>query len=195
MRRNGLAALSLRDLARTVGMRPPSLYSYFDSKNDIYDAMYAQGAQQFVDEQKASMPTPDDPLESGTWGTFSTSSSPATPGCTASTSPAPPVTKSTFGQNTTDGSSPNRRRVGGRHGSPFNLTLTGPAGGKYISGEDGDHITIERGGVLPHALRPADGDRPAFPRGSVLVETHVTEVADGVHQLSTFVDAPVGFKQ
>lgn len=64
VRKHGLAALSLRDLARSVGMQPPSLYSYFDSKNAIYDAMYAQGAQQFVDEQKASMPTLDDPLES-----------------------------------------------------------------------------------------------------------------------------------
>lgn len=63
VRANGLAALSLRDLARSVGMQPPSLYSYFDSKNAIYDAMYAQGAQQFVDEQRASMPEPDDPLE------------------------------------------------------------------------------------------------------------------------------------
>jgi AcrR family transcriptional regulator len=63
VRTTGLAALSLRDLARTVGMQPPSLYSYFGSKNAIYDAMFAQGAQQFVDEQKASMPTPDDPLE------------------------------------------------------------------------------------------------------------------------------------
>jgi AcrR family transcriptional regulator len=63
VRANGLAALSLRDLARAVGMQPPSLYSYFDSKNAIYDAMYAQGAQQFVDEQRASMPTPEDPLE------------------------------------------------------------------------------------------------------------------------------------
>lgn len=63
VRTDGLAALTLRDLARSVGMQPPSLYSYFDSKNAIYDAMYAQGAQQFVDEQKASMPTPDDPLE------------------------------------------------------------------------------------------------------------------------------------
>jgi AcrR family transcriptional regulator len=61
VRANGLAALSLRDLARTVGMRPPSLYSYFDSKHAIYDAMYAQGAQQFVDEQ-ARMPVPDEPL-------------------------------------------------------------------------------------------------------------------------------------
>lgn len=62
MRANGLAALSLRDLARTIGMQPQSLYSYFDSKNAIYDAMYAQGAQQFVDEQKRLMPTPDEPL-------------------------------------------------------------------------------------------------------------------------------------
>ena len=63
VRANGLAALSLRDLARSVGMQPPSLYSYFNSKNAIYDAMYAQGAQQFVDQQQASMPTPDDPLD------------------------------------------------------------------------------------------------------------------------------------
>jgi len=63
VRANGLAALSLRDLARTIGMQPPSLYSYFDSKNAIYDAMYAQGAQQFVDEQRASMPMPEAPLE------------------------------------------------------------------------------------------------------------------------------------
>lgn len=43
-------------------MQPPSLYSYFESKNAIYDAMFAQGAQQFVDEQRATMPRPDDPL-------------------------------------------------------------------------------------------------------------------------------------
>jgi AcrR family transcriptional regulator len=48
---NGLAAISLRDLARTVGMQPPSLYSYFDSKHAIYDAMFAQAAQQFLDGQ------------------------------------------------------------------------------------------------------------------------------------------------
>jgi AcrR family transcriptional regulator len=46
-RREGLAALSLRDLARQVGMQAPSLYSYFGSKHAIYDAMFAQGAQQF----------------------------------------------------------------------------------------------------------------------------------------------------
>jgi AcrR family transcriptional regulator len=48
-RAEGLAAVSLRDVAHRVRMRPPSLYGYFDSKNAIYDAMYAQGCQQFVD--------------------------------------------------------------------------------------------------------------------------------------------------
>jgi AcrR family transcriptional regulator len=62
VRANGLAALSLRDLARTVGMQPPSLYSYFESKHAIYDAMYAQGAQQFVDEQ-ARRSFANDPVE------------------------------------------------------------------------------------------------------------------------------------
>jgi AcrR family transcriptional regulator len=63
VRANGLAALSLRDLARSVGMQPPSLYGYFESKNAIYDAMYAQGAQEFVDAQRVSTPALDDLLE------------------------------------------------------------------------------------------------------------------------------------
>lgn len=49
-RAEGLAGLSLRDLAAAVGMRAPSLYSYFDSKLAIYDAMFAQGCQQYLDE-------------------------------------------------------------------------------------------------------------------------------------------------
>lgn len=51
VRADGLAALSLRDLARTVGMQAPSLYNYFDSKHAIYDAMYAQGAREFVEAE------------------------------------------------------------------------------------------------------------------------------------------------
>ncbi len=42
MRAEGVAALSLRALARAVGMEPQSLYSYFASKHAIYDAMFAQ---------------------------------------------------------------------------------------------------------------------------------------------------------
>jgi uncharacterized protein (TIGR03083 family) len=30
-----------------------------------------------------------------------------------------------------------------RHGAPFTLTLTGPVGGEYVSGENGEHITID----------------------------------------------------
>jgi AcrR family transcriptional regulator len=43
--RDGIAGLSLRDLAATVGMRAPSLYTYFDSKGAIYDAMFRAGWQ------------------------------------------------------------------------------------------------------------------------------------------------------
>lgn len=58
-RADGLAGLSLRELAREVGMRPQSLYSYFDCKNAIYDAMYAQGCRQFDEAQPRSELTGD----------------------------------------------------------------------------------------------------------------------------------------
>ncbi len=57
----GLAALSLRDLARQVGMQAPSLYSYFDSKHAIYDAMFAQGAQEYL-ERQTQLEVSGDPL-------------------------------------------------------------------------------------------------------------------------------------
>jgi AcrR family transcriptional regulator len=40
-RERGLSQLTLRDIAQRVGMRAPSLYSHFASKNAIYDAMFA----------------------------------------------------------------------------------------------------------------------------------------------------------
>lgn len=43
-------------------MQAPSLYGYFESKNAIYDAMYAQGAREFVDGQHA-LQLSDEPLE------------------------------------------------------------------------------------------------------------------------------------
>src|SRR3954452_330428 len=60
VRADGLGALSLRDLARKVGMQAPSLYQYFDSKNAIYDAMFAQGNRALV-ERVAQMPETSDP--------------------------------------------------------------------------------------------------------------------------------------
>lgn len=44
--RDGLGSLSLRELARTAGMQAPSLYTYFDSKGAIFDAMFAEGYRQ-----------------------------------------------------------------------------------------------------------------------------------------------------
>ena len=51
----------MRDLARRVGMQAPSLYSYFESKNAIYDAMFAQGATEFL-ERELLVPSTGEPL-------------------------------------------------------------------------------------------------------------------------------------
>jgi AcrR family transcriptional regulator len=48
VRQEGVAALSLRDVAKAVGMQPPSLYGYFASKSAIYDAMFADGYRQLL---------------------------------------------------------------------------------------------------------------------------------------------------
>lgn len=42
-RERGLGGWALRDVAEAVGMRAPSLYVYFPSKNALYDAMFADG--------------------------------------------------------------------------------------------------------------------------------------------------------
>jgi AcrR family transcriptional regulator len=48
VREQGLASLSMRDLGARVGMRAQSIYSYFDSKLDIYDAMFLEGNRTFA---------------------------------------------------------------------------------------------------------------------------------------------------
>ena len=52
-RENGLAGLALKDVAARIGMRPPSLYWYFDSKHAIYDAMFADGNRQLRERLEA----------------------------------------------------------------------------------------------------------------------------------------------
>ena len=47
MRKEGVAALSFNAIARQLGMQPPSLYHYFDSKNAIYDELFRRGFQEF----------------------------------------------------------------------------------------------------------------------------------------------------
>jgi AcrR family transcriptional regulator len=53
MRQQGVAGLSLRDLGEKVGLRAQSLYSYFDSKNAIYDALFQQGATELLERTVA----------------------------------------------------------------------------------------------------------------------------------------------
>lgn len=45
MAENGVAGLSLGEVARQLGVRTPSLYGYFPSKNALYDAVFARGAR------------------------------------------------------------------------------------------------------------------------------------------------------
>ena len=49
VREHGLAGLSMRDLGNRVGMRAQSIYSYFASKTEIYDAMFLEGYRAFAD--------------------------------------------------------------------------------------------------------------------------------------------------
>jgi AcrR family transcriptional regulator len=59
--RDGIAGLSLRDLAGEVGMRAPSLYTYYDSKAAIYDEMFAAGYRSLRAQMDDLTIDPDDP--------------------------------------------------------------------------------------------------------------------------------------
>jgi len=61
-REEGVAGVSLHGLARKVGMRQPSLYSYFDSKHALYDAMFADGNRRLLTRLDA-LDLPADPRE------------------------------------------------------------------------------------------------------------------------------------
>src|SRR4051794_33534275 len=46
MTEQGVAGLSLGEVARRMGIRPPSLYVYFPSKDALYDALFERGARE-----------------------------------------------------------------------------------------------------------------------------------------------------
>jgi AcrR family transcriptional regulator len=46
-RDKGLTEITLREVAERVGMRAPSLYSHFASKNAIYDAMFGEAWSEY----------------------------------------------------------------------------------------------------------------------------------------------------
>ncbi|MDZ7844987.1 MAG: TetR/AcrR family transcriptional regulator [Anaerolineales bacterium] len=47
MREEGVGGLTIHELARRMGMQPPSLYNYFDGLMDIYDALFRLGFERW----------------------------------------------------------------------------------------------------------------------------------------------------
>lgn len=56
MQADGVAALSFNAIARRLGMKPPSLYTYFDGKHAIYDALFRLGYERFARHMEAHTP-------------------------------------------------------------------------------------------------------------------------------------------
>jgi AcrR family transcriptional regulator len=56
MAEQGVAGLSIGEVARRMGIRPPSLYVYFESKHAIYDALFARGARLVLAEMQTVSP-------------------------------------------------------------------------------------------------------------------------------------------
>ena len=54
MAQEGVAGLSLSEVARRMGIQPPSLYKYFPSKLALYDALFMRGAQETLTAFRAA---------------------------------------------------------------------------------------------------------------------------------------------
>jgi AcrR family transcriptional regulator len=50
----GVAGLTLGEVARRMGIRPPSLYVYFDGKHALYDALFERGWRALLDATRAA---------------------------------------------------------------------------------------------------------------------------------------------
>ena len=49
----GVGGLSLSEVARRLGVKPPSIYKYFDSLMAIYDALFARGQRDHLEAFRA----------------------------------------------------------------------------------------------------------------------------------------------
>ncbi len=52
--RQGYAGASIRDIAAEVGVQPSSLYYFFKSKDDLYEAVYEQGVSEITEALDAA---------------------------------------------------------------------------------------------------------------------------------------------
>lgn len=66
-RQDGLNAITLKAIGQRVGMQAPSLYSHFDSKNAIYDAMFEQAWAEVVDHLDRETTRPAEPRRALLW--------------------------------------------------------------------------------------------------------------------------------
>jgi AcrR family transcriptional regulator len=55
MGEEGVNGLTLSQIARRLGVQPPSLYKYFDSLGGIYDALFRSGQAAHLDALRAAM--------------------------------------------------------------------------------------------------------------------------------------------
>jgi AcrR family transcriptional regulator len=56
----GVAGLTLGEVARRMGIRPPSLYGYFDGKNALYDALFERGYRLLLSSMEAVRDSAED---------------------------------------------------------------------------------------------------------------------------------------
>jgi AcrR family transcriptional regulator len=55
MTQQGVNGLSLSEVARRLGVKPPSIYKYFDSIMGIYDALFERGQRDHLEAMRAAM--------------------------------------------------------------------------------------------------------------------------------------------
>ena len=61
--RHGHAGTSIREIAADAGVQPSSLYYFFPSKDDIYEAVYQRGVERILDAVEQSVSRATDPWD------------------------------------------------------------------------------------------------------------------------------------
>lgn len=55
MNEEGVNGLSLSEVARRLGVKPPSIYKYFESLSGIFDALFERGQRNHLESMRAAM--------------------------------------------------------------------------------------------------------------------------------------------
>src|SRR5580704_191737 len=68
MTEEGVNGLSLAEVARRLGVQPPSIYKYFPSLMAVYDALFRRGQVEHLEAMRQAMAGADPGLEALTAG-------------------------------------------------------------------------------------------------------------------------------